>query len=363
MSDNLYEVLGVSKKADPEEIKKAYRDLSKIHHPDKGGDPEKFKELNNAYEILKDSSKREMYDLTGQTQEGGPPPGGPGFGSPFGFSPFGPGFHMNVDIGDLFGNMFRGRNNQEESNKHHKKPKGPNRIHEMPISLKDFYHGKKININLNRQVFCSDCQGEGCLNWKTCAECKGAGVKETRLQQGPFIQIIRGACGSCSGEGRMKGKECEGCKGKGLVNVPKTLEVVVQPGAAPGEVLKFEEMCSDQPGFEKPGDFHIRLVAADEDLDIEREGQNLKTKVSISLAEALVGCKRVVADHPGGPVEVEIPCGTMSGETVVVNEKGMLSAQQKGDLYVHVTVAATSAEKKTLEANKAILQGLFWNFS
>jgi DnaJ family protein A protein 2 len=357
MSENLYEVLGVSKKADAEEIKKAYRDLSKIHHPDKGGDPEKFKELNNAYEVLKDPSKREMYDMTGQTQEGGGP-NGPGFGSPFGFSPFGPGFHMNVDISDLFGNMFGGGRRQQEEAKGKKKPKGPNRLHEMGVSLKDFYNGKKINMTLNRQVFCGDCQGEGCLNWKTCAECKGAGVKETRIQQGPFIQIMRGACGSCTGEGRMKGKECDGCKGKCFVTVPKVLEVEIKPGASPGDVLKFEEMCSDLPGYEKPGDFHIRLVAGDEELDVVRDGQNLHAKVSISLTEALVGCKRIVADHPGGPVEVEIPCGIMSGEIVRLEGKGMPSS---GDLLVTVHVAATTAEKKTLEANKAILEGLFWN--
>lgn len=360
MSD-LYEILGVSKKADQDEIKRAYRDLSKVHHPDKGGDSEKFKELNNAYEVLKDPSKREMYDLTGSTQEGGPSmgPGGPGFGPSFGFSPFGPGFQMNVDINDLFGNMFGGRR-QQSTGKPTKQPKGPSRVHEMPISLKDFYHGKKVNINLNRQVFCGDCQGEGCLNWKTCAECKGAGVKETRVQQGPFIQIIRGACGSCSGEGRMKGKECDGCKGKGLLTEPKLLEVVVKPGASPGDVLKFEEMCSDIQGFEKAGDFHIRLVAADEELSVERDGQNLRTRISISLADALLGCKRVVVDHPSGSVEVEIPCGTMSGETVIVSGKGMIST---GDLLVNVTVRATDAEKKTLEANKAILQGLFWSFN
>jgi DnaJ-class molecular chaperone len=356
MSEDLYEVLGVSRKADQDEIKRAYRDLSKVHHPDKGGDPEKFKELNNAYEILKDPSKRDMYDMTGQTQEGGP---GPGFGTPFGFSPFGPGFQMNVDINDLFGNMFGGgRRQQQQGGKPAKQHKGPNRVHEMPISLKDFYNGKKVNINLNRQIFCSDCQGEGCLNWKTCAECKGAGVKETRLQQGPFIQIMRGACGSCSGEGRMKGKECDGCKGKCFQTVPKLLEVIIKPGSSPGDVIKFDEMCSDSQGFEKPGDFHIRLVAADEDLDIEREGQNLRTNVSITLAETLLGCKRVVADHPGGPMEVEIPCGTMSGEVVKVEGKGIVT---EGDLLVRVTVAATIAEKRTLEANKVILQGLFWN--
>lgn len=353
MSENLYEILGVGKKADNEEIKRAYRELSKIHHPDKGGDPEKFKEINNAYEILKDPSKREMYDLTGSTQENGAS-GGPGFGSPFGFSPFGPGFHMNVDINDIFGSMFNRRSTEKEEGGN-KKPKGPNRIHEMPISLKDFYYGKKININLNRQVFCSECQGDGCVNWKTCSDCKGVGVKETRIQQGPFIQIIRGACHGCSGEGRMKGKDCDGCKGKGLVTLPKTLEVNIKSGALPGEVIKFDEMCSDLPGYEKPGDFHIRLVEADEELDIEREGQNLKTKVCISLLEALIGCKRVVADHPCGPLEVEIPCGTMSGEVVNISGKGMPT----GDLLITVHVTVTSAQKKTLETNKDILKGLF----
>ncbi len=353
--EDLYKVLGLERNASGDEIRRAYKDLSRIHHPDKGGNEEIFKKVNRANEILSDPEKRQMYDLTGNTQEGG----GGGVGHPFGGMPFGfgpGGFHMNVDIGDLFGNMFGG-GRQGGPRRKVKKPIGPNKTHELPLNLHDFYHGKKISINLNRQVFCDICHGDGCMNWKTCDGCKGSGYTESMIQMGPGMMAInRGPCSTCHSEGRLRGTSCTGCESKGLVNQQKTVEVEVKPGASINDCFTCKGMCSDDVEYEKPGDLVFRFVAADEELDVEREGNNLRARFTISLKDALLGCQRVIQSHPGQTnLNVDIPQGIQSCETIRVKGMGMPG----GDLLVMITVIANEAEKKALESHKAILQSIF----
>ena len=178
------------------------------------------------------------------------------------------------------------------------------------------------------------------------------------MQIGPGMMAVnRGPCGSCKGEGRSRGSACDGCAGKGLVSRPKVLETEIKPGAGPGDVLTFADMCSDHPEFEKPGDVLIRLVAADEELDVKRDRQHLRVSCTISLTESLIGCKRKVGSHPAWPegLEIEIPCGSQNQEEVCVKGKGMPG----GDLFVAVRVACSVEERKILEDNKAILQSLF----
>ena len=367
MEKDLYTVLGLQRNADQNEIKKAYRELSLLHHPDKPtGNEEKFKEINNAYGILGDEEKRRMYDMTGQTQEGG---GGGGMhhpfanAGPFGFG-FGPGgFHMNVDMHDIFGAMFGSAGGQgAKGNRKQKRAKGPTKTHEVGLRLHDFYHGKTFRLELKeRQAFCDVCQGEGCKNWKTCADCRGAGVKETMMQIGPGMMAVnRGPCMTCQGEGRQRGTPCDTCNSKGLVSAPKGLDVVIQPGACPGDVLTFEGMCSDHPDFEKAGDVQIRLAAVEEHLDVEREGHHLKSCVTVSLKDSLLGCKRIIQNHPGGEVEVDIPACVQNGEMIVVEQKGMpLKSGGYGNLLIVVTVTVSKEERETVENSKAILQSLF----
>jgi len=366
---SLYDTLGVSRSADSDDIKKAHRKLVIQHHPDKGGDAEKFKEVQKAYEILSDERKRSIYDQTGQESneamqdfsDGIPFSGGTPFnmtGNPFA------GAGVPFDIGDLFG-MFGPRGQGHASKQQGARGKGPSKIHEIPISLADFFHGKELQIKFERQKFCETCKGSGAEKFETCDGCNGSGTKTQMMMIGPGMMAqMQRPCEECSSTGKRIGTPCGPCGGKKFKAQEKSLKANIIPGMRPGETLIFPNECSDQPEFSEPGDVHINLQEADEAIQFRRvaDTDDLQTTVRISLKGALIGCTETILTHPAHPngLVVVIPAGTQNGEVLQIIGEGMRQKSGgRGALHVTVVITVTALERAMLKDKVAQLRELF----
>ena len=348
----LYERLGVSKDADTSEIKKAFKKLAMTHHPDKGGDPEEFKKIQHAHEVLIDDEKRRIYDMTGS--ETGEPPQG---------MPFGGG--MPFDMGDLFGGMFGGMGNMRgmPAGIRVKRPQGPPKTIEIPLTLKDFYHGKKIQVKFERNKFCDACKGEGATSFQSCGSCKGQGVVRQVMMMGPIHVMNEGPCRDCMGLGKKPSGNCYVCGGKKTRAQEKAIEVTIEAGMKPGEILIFPKECSDDPNYQEPGDVHFLLQDAAGDEGWVRKGDDLETYVKLSLSESLLGCSKTLKGHPGYPegLEILIPVGALHGEFVSFSGKGMpkKSTKEFGVLRCRVIVTVSEKDKEILQRNAVLLQAMF----
>ncbi|NBO70999.1 MAG: hypothetical protein EBU66_05480 [Bacteroidetes bacterium] len=340
----LYDALGVSQSATSDDIKKAYRKLALQHHPDKGGNPEMFKKIQQAYDVLGDDQRRNMYDQTGMEQEHEIPFGG---GMPFGFG-------MPFDMGGMFSQ--RGPPTQEK--------KGPSKIHEIPLSLSDYYKGKQVKIKFERQAFCASCSGSGAETYEVCFTCNGSGTRTQIMQMGPIQMMTQGTCGDCAGKGKRASRPCAVCLGKKFTSQEKELHVVIEPGMLPHEVLVFPCECSDTERYEEAGDLHIVLQEADEDIPFKRVKftDDLSVAVTIHLREMLLGTSMKLEGHPAHPqgLVIEIPVGVQNGDIFTIGGEGMLRKMGgRGDLRVNVTVHATAAEIATLKGATEKLQSIF----
>ena len=360
MPSSLYEDLGVERGADPQEIRRAYLKLSKTEHPDKGGDAERFKVIQNAYEVLSDEQKRAVYDQTGQIQ-GDEQQGHPGGGMPFGF-PF--------DIGAMFGGMgggfpFPGMGGGGGGGQRRQKgKKAPPKIHEINLTLRDFFYGKTIQLKFERQRFCDKCSGEGTDTVQSCGECNGSGQVERHMMIGPGMHAVsRGPCGACVGAGKRGYGTCSKCRGAKFSNQEKILKIEIEPGMKPGETMTFANECSDHPDFEEAGDVHIVLREADETSPFSRIDNDLTITVAITLKDCLLGCQRTLDGHPAHPkgVIVNIPPGTIRGDTVVIAGEGvpLRSTVQRGNLQLIVSMEITGAEKEILRNARGAIGSMF----
>ena len=289
MTHKLYKTLGVDKNASTDELKSAYRKLAVQHHPDKGGDAEKFKEISAAYDVLSDEQKRNEYNQLGDEglQAGGG--GGGGFpggmsahdifaqmfgggGSPFGGGGF-PGFSF-----DLSGFANNGRQHREtRRNDHH---------HDIHISLHDAYFGVHKSVKVCITKTCLSCIA-------TCSQRQGQGIINEMVRNGPFTQISQRSCNICNGTGTMSKptKHCATCKGAGIVNEEKKIEIDIPRGVSDNDFKYTARGLGEQPQAqnEKPGDLIIHVIV-DKHNDIIREGHNLRNKpFSIMFKESLIG--------------------------------------------------------------------------
>ena len=361
MSRNLYSVLGVNKNAEIAEIRTAYKQLAKEHHPDKGGDPEKFKELSEAHEVLSDDGRRRLYDQTGsisEQQQQNPFQGG-GFGMP-GMS------GMPDMFSHMFGGMFPGSMGQGpgQGSQRKREGKGPGKNQEIPLRLIDFYQGRNLSIKLGRQCFCKGCKGSGGTSSKPCDHCGGRGQINQVVQMGPIQMVSQATCPPCGGKGQQILGKCLACGGRGMAHEEKSMDVKVEPGMMSGNTLVFPGMCSDHPSFTDAGDVTVILRESDDDntdtAQWSREGTRLKLTVTVGLSEALLGTIKVVKGHPGYPngLPLEIPVGVQNLWSGTFPGLGMpiRGTPRFGDAIITVLVMPTDAELQALKANGVMMR-------
>lgn len=330
-----YEILGISKSATDEEIKKAYRKKAKQYHPDANpGDKEaeeKFKEANEAYSILSDPDKKAKYDAYGYAGVD-PSAGGGGFGG--GFSG---GFDMG-DIFDMFGGMFGGGSTRRN-------PNAPMRGEDVGVRITiDFdeaVFGCKKDISYSRIESCKECGGSGAAKGtsaSTCRKCGGRGTINVQRRTPFGVMQSTTQCDECGGSGKIIQTPCRECRGSGTVRKSKTLEVNIPAGIDNGQsiALKGQGDCGMNGG--PAGDLLIQVNIRRHEFFI-REGYNIRYELPITFADAALGAK-ITIPTPDGMGELTIPEGTQSGSTFSVRGKGVpkLNGKSRGDLYVTVVV-------------------------
>lgn len=334
-SDNTryYEILGVSKTASADELKKAYRKAAIKNHPDKGGDPEKFKELAQAYEVLSDPEKREIYDQYGEDAVKEGMGGGGGGHNPFdifesffgGASPFGG------------GGSSRGGRRQK---------RGEDVVHPLKVSLEDLYNGTSKKLSLSRNVICSKCKGKGSKSGASmkCPGCQGSGMKISIRHLGPsMIQQMQHVCADCKGTGEsISDKDrCTQCKGEKVVQDKKVLEVHVDKGMQHSQKITFQGEADEAPDT-VTGDI-VFVLQLKEHAKFKRKTDDLFVEHTLNLTEALCGFQFILTHLDGrqllvksGPGEIVKP-----GQFKAINDEGMPIHQRpfmKGKLYIHFSV-------------------------
>jgi DnaJ family protein A protein 2 len=316
----LYDVLGVPKTATQDEIKKAYRKQAVKLHPDKGGDPEKFKELNAANEVLSNPEKRAMYDKYGidGVRDGA------GGDDPF---------------EHLFGGLF-GRGKQQSRGQGKVKPI----LKELKVKLEDVYVGKMKNLTYDRHKICEGCEGKGGKDAKKCDKCKGHGMVEKVVQLAPgFMTSSRAVCPECRGEGTIydKGNKCKQCKAEKIIQEKKTIEVPIEQGAPNEHRIAFTGEGNEIPGA-LAGDLII-VLTIDKHPDFERKGADLTYKKTISLYEALTGVNFTITHLDGKKINITTAPGDIisPGTKKQLPGKGMpfyKDAMGHGNLYIDFTI-------------------------
>lgn len=332
-----YETLGISKNATDDEIKKAYRTLAKKYHPDINHDPdapEKFKEVQEAYDCLSDSTKRSNYDKYGTAD-----PGAGGFsGFSGGFSDFG-GFSEGFsDLGDIFASFFGGGRGASAKQG---PMKGQDIQKRMSVSLKDAIFGKKTKITIPVYETCSKCNGTGAASTSDiikCTRCNGNGtvIMETQTLFGRTQ--TRTTCPDCKGTGKQIKNKCTICHGDGRVKLDKEVTVDIPVGIDSGQQIRFTGYGGKGINGGPNGDLYIQFILKD-DPRYTREKDDLYCEEKINFMEAALGITKDM-ETPYGPEKVTIAEGTQTGTVIKVKGKGVpnVRSKVKGDLYIKLTV-------------------------
>lgn len=343
-----YDVLGLERTAGPDEIRKAYRDLARRHHPDVSREADataRFQQINEAYEVLRDEEKRANYDRFGHD--------GPG-------SPFGAGFDDFGGIGDVFDAFFGGG---RRSRPGAAQPGTDARV-EVELEFLESVFGIETDVSYRRLEPCGTCAGNGAAPGTrptTCAACRGTGQVQ-RAQRSIFGQFVNVAvCDTCGGAGQVVESKCPSCTGIGLERVPVQRNVRVPAGLQPGTELRLTGEGNHGPRGGSPGDLYIGIGVKPHPV-LERDGDNILSNVVINFAEAALGASLDVATADG-PSSVKIPAGIQAGTPIRLRGKGAprLRGSGRGDHYLFVHVATPTklnrTQRQLLESLRDTLPG------
>ncbi len=347
MSRDYYEILGVAKNASDDDIKRAFRKLAHQYHPDKpGGNAEKFKEANQAYQVLGDAEKRRKYDQYGAgfEQMNG------GFGGG-GFDFNGASFDMG-DLGEMFGGMFGGggaRRREPQRGRHIEM--------DVQVTFIESVFGVEKDLRVYKTMSCEDCGGTGAekgTKRSNCIQCAGSGqvrkVQQTIL--GNFQTV--GVCPKCDGKGSVPEKACHACRGNGIVKGERELRVQIPAGIADGETLRMSGEGEAALHGGRSGDLYLN-VRVKRDPRFERHGFDVHSRAEIGVATAVLGGE-VTVDTVDGAVDLKIPTGTQPGATFRLRSRGIphLRRSGRGDHIVEVTVRIpkklSKEQRKMLES-------------
>jgi molecular chaperone DnaJ len=355
MQKDYYKILGVQKNSDQEEIKKAYYKLAHKFHPDKGGgDEEKFKEINEAYQVLGDKEKRAQYDRFGTTFNNAGAQGFSGFNNMnFNWEDIA-GFEGLEDIFDIFGNGFGGFRQKEEDLK-----KGSDLEIILEIPLESVLKEQKREIKISKMIKCSRCDGSGAepgSKIKECFTCRGKGrvqqIKKTIF--GTFTQYT--ICPECKGEGTMPEKPCNVCHGEGRIKKEETINVEIPAGVDNNQVIKVKGKGEAGKRGGKQGDLYIRISIENHPL-FKRKRDDIFLEANITFSQAVLGDKINIPTIDGKNIIMKIPQGTESGTTMKVSGRGIphFKGIGRGDMFIRLNI---NTPQKLTKKQKDLLEEL-----
>lgn len=352
-----YEILGIGKDASADEIKKAYRKLAVKYHPDKeGGDEAKFKEATEAYEVLKDTTKRQRYDQFGHAGVGG---NGAAGGNPFGgfdFSQFGGASGQNihfdfgdVGLGDIFGSFFGGGGGRTQ-----REDVGRDIQTSVTLTFEEAVFGVEKTLSISMNDICHHCKGnraEPGYQLKTCEVCKGSGqvVQQMNTIFGAIQQAV--ICKNCEGRGKIPEKPCSVCKGKGIERVNQEITIKIPAGIDDGAVIRLREHGEASANGNK-GDLYVQInVKAHKHLT--REGDLILSNQHIGMVEAALGTE-IEVQTVDGSVKMKIPAGTQSGTDFKLSGHGVPHIRDKNRGSHIVTILVDTPTNLTKEQKQAL---------
>ncbi|OKH23966.1 molecular chaperone DnaJ [Chroogloeocystis siderophila] len=350
MARDYYEILGVSRDADKEEIKRAYRRLARKYHPDvnkEAGAEERFKEINRAYEVLSEPETRARYDRFGEAGVAG----GVGVG----------GFQDMGDMGgfaDLFESFFSGFSGAGQTRSRRSGPvRGDDLRLDLKLDFREAVFGGEKEIRISHLETCEVCSGSGAkpgTRPRTCSTCSGSGQvrRVTRTPFGSFTQVS--TCPTCNGTGQMIEEKCDACEGNGVRQVTKKLKITIPAGVDNGTRLRISGEGDAGQRSGPPGDLYVYLFV-NEDAEFQREGINILSEIKISYLQAILGC-RIQVNTVDGPQELVVPAGTQPNTVITLENHGVPrlgNPVSRGDhlitILIDIPTKITTEERELLE--------------